>query len=382
MATIIVKDGLRQSVEAASGGKQTVLYTAKGQPSFVNIVPRETVNAVNSSWTGTTPHPAFIVGGKTYDYLYVGTYQGVIVNGELLSLPNRNPVGVSYLNGWTAAKAAGAGWHMMTAVEYALLTALSLRDGAMEPQGNTNGAAQYWGASGVDTTQYGVRQDGKAVTADNGNSKILTGTGPLSFRHNQSFNGISDLVGNYYSWITGSRVMGGEFQQYMNNDFAAVAVADLMAALVSTTYTDGTGWQAFSATSAAQVTPTFTGALSTSNYTPGAGTIQLASAAANIGTSKIYWPSFGNMLLSGAIQQAIPAAALQYCELMGGTPQTSYLSRGMKYSNTCGWSIDNSTIRYRVGGQTGIIGGSYAITQADTINGTGNYSGRPIYYPV
>ena len=34
--TILIKDSLRQSVELASGGLQTVLYTAKGQPTYMN----------------------------------------------------------------------------------------------------------------------------------------------------------------------------------------------------------------------------------------------------------------------------------------------------------------------------------------------------------
>ncbi len=42
MTTILIKDTLRQSVEAASGGLQTVLYTAKGQPSFMNIIENST----------------------------------------------------------------------------------------------------------------------------------------------------------------------------------------------------------------------------------------------------------------------------------------------------------------------------------------------------
>ncbi|MFY0838400.1 hypothetical protein ACA371_28910, partial [Klebsiella pneumoniae] len=63
MSTIIIKDTLRQSVEAASGGAQTVLYTAKGQPSFVNIIPKVTIESIDPS-LGTGTHPAFIVDGK------------------------------------------------------------------------------------------------------------------------------------------------------------------------------------------------------------------------------------------------------------------------------------------------------------------------------
>jgi len=40
MPTIFTKDDLRASVEAASGGKITVLYTATGQPSYMYVHPK------------------------------------------------------------------------------------------------------------------------------------------------------------------------------------------------------------------------------------------------------------------------------------------------------------------------------------------------------
>lgn len=38
--TFSIKDTYRQAVEAASGGKQTVLYDDKGYPSIMNIIPK------------------------------------------------------------------------------------------------------------------------------------------------------------------------------------------------------------------------------------------------------------------------------------------------------------------------------------------------------
>ena len=38
--SILIVDQLRRSVEAATGGRQTVLYTAKGQPSHMYVFPR------------------------------------------------------------------------------------------------------------------------------------------------------------------------------------------------------------------------------------------------------------------------------------------------------------------------------------------------------
>ena len=38
MTTIFIKDDLRASVEAATGGLVTVLYTAAGHPSYMNVL--------------------------------------------------------------------------------------------------------------------------------------------------------------------------------------------------------------------------------------------------------------------------------------------------------------------------------------------------------
>ena len=83
MATILVKDALRGAIEAASGGAQTVLYTPKGQPTFVNIIPKKTIQELYPELGINGTHPAFKVGDKEISQLYVGTYQGKIVNGEL-----------------------------------------------------------------------------------------------------------------------------------------------------------------------------------------------------------------------------------------------------------------------------------------------------------
>ena len=77
--TILVKDSLRQSVEIASGGEQTVLYTAKGQPTYMNIIKKFDMSTIDPSLSGT--HPAFIVDGVEKPEIFIGTYQGRIVGG-------------------------------------------------------------------------------------------------------------------------------------------------------------------------------------------------------------------------------------------------------------------------------------------------------------
>ncbi|MGL5039186.1 MAG: hypothetical protein ACRC6D_03520, partial [Aeromonas sp.] len=62
MTHIFVKDSLRASVEAATGGRQTVLYTAKGQPSYMYVMNAFNREDVDPS-VGTGIHPMFLVDG-------------------------------------------------------------------------------------------------------------------------------------------------------------------------------------------------------------------------------------------------------------------------------------------------------------------------------
>ena len=90
MVTIVMRDALRAQVERASQGRQTVLYTAKGQPSYMSVVPLVTLAALGLAGA-EGPHPAFIVGGRERGEFFYGSYGGVIRAGELVSLPGVAP---------------------------------------------------------------------------------------------------------------------------------------------------------------------------------------------------------------------------------------------------------------------------------------------------
>ena len=257
MSTILIKDSLRQSVEAASGGEQTVLYTAKGQPTFMNIVKKFDLSSIDSALSGT--HPAFIVNGTEKDAIYIGTYPGVRKNGELLSLPNQDPSNsLSYDTFREAARACGNGFHMMTNAEWAAVALRSYKAGT-QPYGNT-----YYGQSAEDATMVGRRVDGKAagtVPAANQvdgvdyNTRTFTGSGPASWRDNWKYNGISDLSGNINQFCSGVRLFGSELQIIENND----------AALLAIDMTSGsTSWKAIDATTGNLITPNGTGTTSNS----------------------------------------------------------------------------------------------------------------------
>ena len=230
--TISVPDTLRKSVEAASQGKNTVLYTAKSQPCYMVVIPKFTVQSIDAS-LGTGTHPAFIVGGVEKDALFIGQHLGISRNAEMLSLPGVDPGhSLTHDDFVSLARANGAGWHVMSNVEWAAVALLAWKAGT-QPRGNTN----YGNSSDV-TTEYGVRGDGIAPGTASGNARTQTGSGPTSWRHDNTPFGISDLNGNVWEWTPGMRMNAGEINIITGND-AAINATDMAAGSAAWKAIDG-----------------------------------------------------------------------------------------------------------------------------------------------
>ena len=215
--TILTKDSLRNQVELASGGLQTVLYTAKGQATYMNIIQKYDMSTIDPSLSGT--HPAFIVDGVEKPEIFIGTYQGRIVNGELLSLPNVDPtVSTNYDNFLNAARACGNGHHLITNAEWSAV-ALQCYKNNTQPMGNN-----YYGRSSEDPLLTGRRADGLNPGNTSGSARTLTGSGPVEWRHNRKPSGIADLAGNVWEWNAGMRLVNGEIQVIENNNAAKLTI--------------------------------------------------------------------------------------------------------------------------------------------------------------
>lgn len=253
--TIISKDSLRQSVEAASGGKQTVLYTAKGQPSFMYVFPAFNLEDLNAG-LGTGVHPAFTVGGVRKSEIFVGVYQGKYINDEFISLPGVDPsVSANFDTFVTRARANGPGWHIITNAEWAAIALWCWKNGYM-PRGNND-----YGRD-VDTKwETGRRQDGGIPGNRDGGpaARTLTGSGPVAWNHDGSASGIADLNGNIWEWCSGLRLCAGEFQVLADND-AALGNADFGATSAA--------WKAIDGSDGSLVTPAFTGTIAGGDYAP------------------------------------------------------------------------------------------------------------------
>jgi len=176
-------------------------------------------------------------------------YPGLVSNGELISVPGVAPSAGTFDAMLGYARANGPGFHMLTLAEYAALALLVLKsNGGNDP---VRGANQ-WGRSSEAPWETGVRADGQAPGTASGDSRILTGSGPLTWRHDGTALGVADLVGSTKKWLAGARLVNGEIQIVPNND-AALATTDLSST--------STAWRAIRASDGALVTPGTSGTL-------------------------------------------------------------------------------------------------------------------------
>lgn len=194
------------------------IYDNAGIPSFMYRFTR--VSNKELFGGSDKPHPAFVIGGEVYDEVFISVYENCEINGKPYSLPYQKP--------WTnitndeAAKACfskGEGWHLITAPEWGLLANVSLKNGTL-PHGNTNGGKYH-----ADPTEHGKTYDG--------GSKTLTGSGPATWTHNHTPEGVHDLCGNIWEMVRGLRIKNGVLQRAKDND----------AALDIDLTTEGDGWE-------------------------------------------------------------------------------------------------------------------------------------------
>lgn len=204
MTTVFTPDPLRKSVEAASEGKCTVLYTSKGLPTFMTIIPAFKCEDLADD-IGTGLHPAFMIGGNPVGEMLIGTYLSIVHDGQALSLPYQNPrTRINYDDSIKACRACGPDFHMMTNWEWAAIGLWCMKHGL--PRGNTDYGKSH------------SHPEEKGMVCEHG--KTLTGSGPASWRHDGTFSGIADLVGNVWEHQNGLKFVGGKIFMPPDNDFS------------------------------------------------------------------------------------------------------------------------------------------------------------------
>ena len=188
-----------------------LIYDDKGMPSIMVKIPKMTYAQLGLG-SSTAVHPAFIVNGQEVDAIYISKYQNIVQNGRAYSLPGQNVKHT--INFDTAAKACtdkGAGWHLMTAAEWAMIALWCKNNGTM-PKGNNN--------YGKDSTESVYKAIPDNSDASHYAYRVKSGTGPLAWSHNGAPDGIWDLNGNVNEWLGGLRLVYGELQVLVNNNAA------------------------------------------------------------------------------------------------------------------------------------------------------------------
>lgn len=196
-----------------------ILYDDKGMPSIMVKIPKMTYAQLGMG-SSTAVHPAFIVNGQEVSEIYISKYMNIVKNSRAYSLP-----GCDFANNYTFDQSRkfcedkGAGWHMMTRMEWGLILRWCQANGVM-PKGNNN-----YGKHSSETNYKAVPMT-YGTGADEG--KIFHtagGTGPLTWYHDQTPSGIADIVGNGSEWHGGIRRVGREIQVLVNNNGADSANA-------------------------------------------------------------------------------------------------------------------------------------------------------------
>lgn len=194
------------------------IYDNAGIPSFMYRFTR--VSNKELFGGSDKPHPAFVIGGELYDEVFVSVYENCEINGKPYSLPYQKPwTNITNDEAAQACFSKGEGWHLITAPEWGLLANTSLKNGTL-PHGNTNGGKYHAGPA-----EHGKSYDG--------GSKTLTGSGPATWTHNHTPEGIHDLCGNIWEMVRGLRIKNGMLQRAKDND----------AALDIDLTTEGDGWE-------------------------------------------------------------------------------------------------------------------------------------------
>jgi hypothetical protein len=200
------KDTLLNSILAASGAKQVVKYNVNGDPCVFTRIPKFNLEDIAPS-LGIGPHPAFIVNGVVKNEILIGTYQAIVEKGCAISIPGQSPkVNIDFDTAKAACVSNGPGYHLMTAWEWAAIALWCLRNGT-QPRGNTSSGKSH----------EAVWETG--TPAPDNAAKTLSGAGPASWRHDGTYQGIADLVGNVWEWNDGMKLVNGRFYFPLDNNF-------------------------------------------------------------------------------------------------------------------------------------------------------------------
>lgn len=229
-----ILDSERYSLERATGGRQTIIRDSAGNANAMFVLPRFSYADLGmTADMGTGDVTAFDVGtGSIKGEIFIGAY---LASGSgAVSAPRQDPRTLfDHTAARNACSAKGAGWHLMTAHEWAAIALWCMANG-YEPIGNTN-----FGRSHAKTWIVGDRADNRAPGDAAGVGRTQTGSMGSEATHTRTLGGIADLVGNVWEWQDGLLLQDGRFKLSAFNAQAEAAWAFADAYLDASSPTGG-----------------------------------------------------------------------------------------------------------------------------------------------
>ena len=219
-----------------------ILYDDKGMPSVMVKIPKMTYAQLGMG-SSTAVHPAFIINGQEVDAIYISKYLNIVKGSRAYSLPGQDPKAtITFDTARQACETKGVGWHIMTRMEWGLLVRWCQNNGVL-PKGNN------------DYGKHSSESVYKAIPSWNDDptkyaKRTATGTGPLTWYHDQTPSGIADLCGDVWEWSGGIRTVKGELQILANNNAADSSKSQAAASAE---------WKAIKASDGTLITPDGTG---------------------------------------------------------------------------------------------------------------------------
>ena len=156
--------------------------------------------------------PAEIRGKAVKEYA-ISKYPNTLIEGVPYSLPYQQPaVNINHDEAIRLCEGKGPGWHLITNDEWAALAHQSRKNGTL-PRGNTDCGKSH----------SHPEETGTTYKDNSGSSKTLTGSGPVTWNHDHTAEGVADMCGNIWEHVGGIRFMDGQVQVIPENGAAAGA---------------------------------------------------------------------------------------------------------------------------------------------------------------
>lgn len=179
--------------------ENVVLFDNAGLPSvMVKFTPE----------AGKQLDPVFMVCGRRAKAIYISKYENTMVKGVPCSIMYAKAANrIDFDTASKLCRNKGSGWHLMTNAEWEYLHKESVEGGTL-PHGNTDEGRYYFKKS-----ESGERYD---------YGRTLTGSGPVTWTHTHTPDGVCDLCGDNWEMVAGLRLVKGAIEYIKDNDAAVV----------------------------------------------------------------------------------------------------------------------------------------------------------------